>query len=146
MTQTSEASMRVSPFQLLRMARDRGMESWARVALTVTSSGAYSRATAALAKPGLIVTALVRTKTDELMSRLLARVNMPSRGDVLALSVRLTHIELTLDDLGAAIDELRAAAGAGATTITAKVPAAAPAPAKRAPRNGRGPRRDEAGR
>ena len=41
------------------------------------------------------------------MSGVLARLNMPSRGDVLTLSQRMTHIEMVLDDVGAGFDQLR---------------------------------------
>jgi hypothetical protein len=41
------------------------------------------------------------------MADLLARFNMPSREDVLALSQRLTRIEMVLDDVGAGMDQLR---------------------------------------
>ena len=108
MTQTSERPPRSSLLQLVRAARDAGMDAWATVTLKVTSSAPYSRATAVVARPGLVATAITRRQTERLMSYLLERANMPSRADVLALSVRLTHIETALDDLGAAVDSLRA--------------------------------------
>lgn len=100
----------VSVSQALREARDVGLESLARVVLAVTSSGTYARTSAAIAKPGLVVAGAARRRTKRVMSRLLSRINMPSRSDVLALSTRLTHIEMTLDDLSAAIDTMRAPA------------------------------------
>jgi hypothetical protein len=41
------------------------------------------------------------------MADLLAALNIPSRADVLALSQRLTRIEMALDDVGAGLDEMR---------------------------------------
>jgi hypothetical protein len=110
MGQTSDKPRILNPFQVLRGVRDAGMGSWARIMLTITSSSAYSRASSVLAKPGLVVTAVVRRRTDAAMSQILSRINMPSRTDVLSLSVRLSHIEMALDDLGAAMDDMRAAA------------------------------------
>jgi hypothetical protein len=98
----------LNPFKVLRDARDAGLGTWAKIVLGVTSSRPYSRASSALAKPGLMAAALARRKTDQAMSQLLSHVNMPSRADVLSLSVRLTHIEMALDDLSAAIEAMRA--------------------------------------
>ena len=92
----------------LRQVRDAGLESAARIVLRVTSSSAYGRATALLAKPVFIVSAITREKTEAAMKRVLSRANMPSRTDVLSLSRRLTHIELALDDLSANVDAMKA--------------------------------------
>lgn len=110
MAQTSDTSAGLSVFQVMRALRDMGMDSWAKVALTITSTDTYSRASSMMGKPGLVMAALARQATDGAMSRLLSYVNMPSRADVLSLSVRLTHIETALDDLGAAVDALRLSA------------------------------------
>ena len=112
-------------FKAVRELRDAGMESWAKIALQVTSSHAYSLLSSVLAKPGLIATGVARKKTDKAMAQLLAHANIPSRADVLALSVRLTHIEMALDDLAAAMETMRAS------------PARPTPPAKRAAANDR---------
>jgi hypothetical protein len=95
-------------FKAVRELRDAGMESWAKIALQVTSSHAFSLLSSVLAKPGLIATGVARKKTDKAMAQLLAHANIPSREEVLALSVRLTHIEMALDDLAAAMETMRA--------------------------------------
>ncbi len=130
MAQTTEKAARVSPFKLVRGVRDVAMDAWARVVLGVTSSGAYSRTTAIVTRPGLVALGLLRGKSEQLMSRLLSELNMPSRADVLSLSIRLTHIETAIDDLGAVVDELRAAA-------------TSPAATRRVARNGHGGRAAE---
>lgn len=126
MGQMSDEPKGWSLFKVLREVRDAGVDSWAKIVLNITSSGPYSRATSVLAKPGLVVAAVARRKTDAAMSRILSHVNMPSRAEVLSLSVRLTHIETALDDLGAALEAMRAS--------TARPPA------KRASGNHRAPR------
>ena len=95
-------------FKAARELRDAGMESWAKIALQLTSSHPFSLLSSLLAKPGLIATGVARKKTDKAMAQLLAHANIPSRDDVLALSVRLTHIEMALDDLAAAMETMRA--------------------------------------
>jgi hypothetical protein len=94
----------------LRKMRDQGMDTWAKAAIRLTSSGPYQRMSGIFLQPGLLATALVRNSTEKAMSDLLARLNMPSRAEVLSLSQRLTRIEVVLDDLSAAVDAVRAGA------------------------------------
>ena len=83
------------------------MEDFAKVTHAVTTTNAWQRANTALAKPTLLVSAILKEKREAAMSDLLGQLNMPSREDVLTLSQRLTHIEMVLDDLGAGVDQLR---------------------------------------
>ena len=107
MSQDKEATRRFDLFKSLRTVRDSLGEDLAKVAIVVTSTRAYQRFNALLARPGLLATALLREQREAAMSALLAQLNMPSREDVLTLSQRLTRIEMTLDDLGAGMDQLR---------------------------------------
>lgn len=107
MAQTSEKAQE-NIFEVLRGMRDVSMDRWAKVVLAVTSSGPYSLVTSKLAKPGLFLAGVARRRTDAWMKDVLSRLNMPSRSDVLALSTRLSHIEVALDDLAAAIEQVRA--------------------------------------
>lgn len=93
----------------LRKMRDQGMDTWAKAAIRLTSSDRYQRITGIFMQPGLLATALVRSSTGKAMSDLLARLNMPSREEVLSLSQRLTRIEVVLDDLSAAVEAVRGA-------------------------------------
>ena len=140
MGQTSGKPQDANIFKTLRAKRDAGMERWAKVTLRITSSDAYQRASAAVGKPALILSAIARQKAEAAMAQILSHVNMPSRAEVLSLSVRLTHIETALDDLGAALDEMRASAARAPTPAPAK-----PAPAKRATSHHRAPRATAAG-
>lgn len=112
------------PLKAWRDARNAVLSSWSRVALQVASSDTYSLVSSAVARPGLMATALIRKESERWMAQLLGQLNLPTRTEVLALSTRLTHIETALDDLAAAVESLRTAA-------------APPRPAKR-PRNGSG--------
>jgi hypothetical protein len=98
--------------KLLRDARDGVMDAWAKLALNLTSSHEYQRLQATIAKPALLGYALFRKASESVMSPFLVHLNMPSREEVLAISQRLTHIEMTLDDLAAALDQLRRSAAA----------------------------------
>lgn len=91
----------------LRGARDSLMEEFAKLVHTVTSTQSYQSANAAVGKPVLLASAVLREKREAAMAEFLALLNLPSREEVLALSRRLTRIEMTLDDLGAGLDELR---------------------------------------
>jgi len=98
------------------------MDSWAALALQLTSSTTYGRVQHALTAPGLAAAGLWRKIAEPAAAQALAQCNLPSRADVLSLAGRLTRIETTLDDLAAAIDRLQA------------IPAAPPAKVRAVPR------------
>jgi hypothetical protein len=93
----------------LRGARDSAMADVARVTLAWTSSDAYQAVNAAISKPLLLMTAVFRQAREAAMADVLAALNVPSRADVLALSQRLTRIEMALDDVGAGMEDIRRA-------------------------------------
>jgi len=97
--------------KVLRDVRDASMDAWAKMMLRLTYSHEYQRLQGMISKPALLGIALWRKSTETAMSGVLSQLNMPSREDVLSLSQRLTHIEMVLDDLGAAMDQLRKTAG-----------------------------------
>jgi len=94
-------------FAKVRGVRDSAMEDLAKVTLAWTSSDTYQAINASISKPTLLAAAIFRKAADSAMADLLARLNLPSREDVLALSQRLTRIEMVLDDVGAGLDQLR---------------------------------------
>jgi hypothetical protein len=93
--------------EAMRQMRDTGMDAWAKATLRVTSSRPYQKVQSLVMKPTLLATALMRDTTRTLMSGLFAQLNVPSEDELLQVSKRLTRIEMTLDDLAAALDELR---------------------------------------
>jgi hypothetical protein len=97
------------PLAAARKMRNAGFDSWAKTTQQITSSAEYARAMNALSQPGLLATALLRKAVERAMVQFLAQLNLPSRADVGAISQRLTRIEMVLDDLGAAVESLRAA-------------------------------------
>jgi hypothetical protein len=94
-------------FDRVRGVRDSAMEDVAKVTLAWTSSDAYQALNAGLSKPALLMASVFRKAVESAMADLLAKLNLPSREDVLALSQRLTRIEMTLDDVGAGMERLR---------------------------------------
>jgi hypothetical protein len=94
-------------FERMRGARDSALEDLAKVTLAWTSSHAYQSVNAAISRPTLLAAAVFRKATESAMADMLARLNIPSREDVLSLSQRLTRIEMVLDDLGAGMDQIR---------------------------------------
>ena len=93
----------------VRGVRDSAMEDLAKVTLAWTSSNTFQALNAAVSRPAMLAAVIVRKASESVTAEVLARLNMPSRDDVLALSQRLTRIELVLDDVGAGIDQLRRA-------------------------------------
>jgi hypothetical protein len=94
----------------LREVRDTGMQAWAEAAKVIATSNPFLRLQNLLQQPGLLAAGMMRKTSEAGAAQVLARLNLPSRADVLMLSTRLTRIETTLDDLGAALEALRPAA------------------------------------
>ena len=109
----SEAQKGFDVLKLTRDARDGVMDAWAKLMLNLTSSHEYQRLQGMIMKPTFLAIALIRKATDSTMSGLLANLNMPSREELQQVSQRLTHIEMTLDDLGAVLEQVRKANAAG---------------------------------
>jgi hypothetical protein len=107
MAESKSKSEGLGVLETVRQMRDAGMDTWAKATLRVTSSRPYQRLQGLLAKPTLLATALYREATETFMSGVLSQLNMPSRDDLSQVAKRLTRIEMTLDDLGAALDEMR---------------------------------------
>jgi hypothetical protein len=109
MSHAENGTKRLDLLKLLGKGRDTLLNTLAGVTLRVTSSRPYLVITSALSGPALLATGASRKATIAATSKILAQMNMPSREDVLALSQRLTRIEMVLDDLGAAMDAVAAA-------------------------------------
>lgn len=107
MSQDREATRRFDLFKKMGALRDALGTDLAKVVTAATSTGVYQRVNALVAGPILLASALLREKREAAMSDLLGQLNMPSREDVLTLSQRLTRIEMTLDDLGAGMDQMQ---------------------------------------
>jgi hypothetical protein len=95
--------------KLLRETRDGVMDAWAKLMLQLTSAHEYQRVQGMIMKPALLGFALARKASETLMAPFLTYLNMPSREEVISIAQRLTHVEMTLDDLGAAIEQIRRA-------------------------------------
>src|SRR4051812_5501687 len=109
MAESKSKSEGLGVLETMRQMRDAGMDAWAKATLRVTSSRPYQKVQGLVTRPTLLATALYREATETLMSGVLAQLNMPSRDELLQVAKRLTRIEMTLDDLGAALDEMRRA-------------------------------------
>jgi hypothetical protein len=93
--------------QKLRSVRDSAMGDMAKVTLAWTSSDTFQSLNAVISKPALLSAAMFRKASDAAMADLLAALNVPSRTEVLALSQRLTRLEMALDDIAAGVEDIR---------------------------------------
>jgi hypothetical protein len=108
MSQDNQAK-RFSLVKSLRGVRDSMMDDVAKVTLAVTTTHVWQKANAVIARPALLVSAILKERREAAMTELLGQLNMPSRDEVLSLSQRLTRIEMSLDDVGAGVDQIRRA-------------------------------------
>ena len=95
------------PFGVWKPIRDANMDAWSKAAIEFTSSEAYTQATTQLLDSYLTASQPFQKLIEQTMTRTLAALNMPSRGEVTGLAERMTNIEMRLDDLDAKLDDLR---------------------------------------
>lgn len=105
----AEAAKNPDLLKTLRDARDGIMDTSAKIVLGITGSRPYQRVQGLFLKPTFLWLAMTRKFTEGVMSDALARLNMPSREEVLSLSTRMTNIEMALDDMAAMLDQVRRA-------------------------------------
>lgn len=111
MSQAEAGTNSYDLIKVLRERRDTMMNAMAEVTLRATTSRPYLVVSSALNRPVLFATGVSRKAVAAATSQVLAQINMPSREEVLALSQRLTRIEMVLDDISAAMDAAAAASG-----------------------------------
>jgi hypothetical protein len=121
-SKSKEAEQGFNPIKMLRERRDGLLNVVAEVTLRATSSRPYFVISSALSRPALLATALSRKLTTAATTQILAQMNMPSREDVLALSQRLTRMEMVLDDISAAMDASATVMAAGKARIGPRQP------------------------
>jgi hypothetical protein len=99
------------PTGMLKGLRDANMDAWSKMMIECVNTDAYARATGTMLDGWLSTSAPFRKALEAALTQALTGLNMPTRGDVIALAERLTNVELRVDDIEAKLDEcLRAAA------------------------------------
>lgn len=111
------------PFGTWRTIRDANLDAWAKSMTSLVNTEAFAKAIGMQLDTMLAASAPMKQVVQQYMETYLAQVNMPSRGEVVSLAQRLTNIELRLDDMQAALDELLDAARAQAAAPVAAAPA-----------------------
>ncbi len=110
MSQPNDTFNPFDPTGLLKGIREANLDALSRMMIDCVNTDAYARATGALLDAYLAGSAPFRKAVEAAMSQVLARLNLPGRGEVTSLAERLTSIEMRLDDIEAKLDEcLRAA-------------------------------------
>lgn len=96
------------PLQAWRAMRDAATEQWAKAMTEFVGTEAFARTLGASIDAYLATAAPYQKAISEYMEATLARLNMPSREDVLGIARRLTNVETRLDDLDARLDQIEA--------------------------------------
>ena len=98
-------------FDAFKKMRDTGLESWAKVMTQWVNTDAYAKSSGAVMDWYLTATAPFRQLVQKTAEQTLIQLNMPTRGDVINVAERLTHIEMALDDLAANLEPRRSPRG-----------------------------------
>jgi hypothetical protein len=94
------------PFGTWRTMRDANLETWAKSMTSMVNTDVFAKAIGLQLDTLLAASAPVQKAVQQYMESYLAQANMPSRGEVVSLATRLTHIEMRLDDLQAQLDDV----------------------------------------
>ena len=119
------------PIAAFREMRDNYLNAWARAMIETVNSDAYAKATGMMLDSYLTASQPLRETLEKILPQTLQQLNLPSRADFISLAERVTHVEMKLDDMDAALDRIE--------KLLAKpvvVNAAATAPARRTRRKG----------
>jgi polyhydroxyalkanoic acid synthase PhaR subunit len=104
-------TMRDASTQSWNAMRDASMQSWSKIMIDFVNSEAYSQAMGQWLDTYLTMSQPFQHVIEKTMTRVLTRVNMPVRTDVISLAERLTNVEMRLDDLDAKLDDIQRAIG-----------------------------------
>jgi hypothetical protein len=108
MSQTDDTFNPFDPTGMFKTMRDSGLESWSKMMIQLVNTDAFAQANGTMLDAWLTNSAPVRKVMEVSMAQALAKLNMPTRADLISLAERLTNIELRLDDLEAKLDEMSA--------------------------------------
>lgn len=96
----------VDPFGFWRSVRDANLDVWAKAMTNLVNTEAYAQAQGAYLDSYLALIGPVQKAVEQYLEESLARLQMPTREDVLSIAERMTNIEMRLDDLDARTDQM----------------------------------------
>ena len=102
--ETNSQNKKVDPTGPWTEVRDIYLDAWSKAMIDTVNSEAYAQANGALLETCLTASSPFRIALEKGMAQAFQQLNMPSREDFAALSERLTHIEMRLDDMDAKLD------------------------------------------
>jgi hypothetical protein len=95
------------PTGMFKNMRDANMDAWSKMMIELVNTDTYAKATGTMLDAWLTTSTPFQKVIEKIMTQVLENLQMPSRADVTRLAERFTNIEMRLDDLEAALAELR---------------------------------------
>ncbi len=86
--------------------RDTYLDAWAKAMVEAVNSDQYAKATGAMLDSYLTASSPLKDVLEKSMLQALQHLSIPSSADVMALSQRVTNIEMRLDDMDAKLDRI----------------------------------------
>ncbi len=109
--------------------RDTYLDAWAKAMVEAVNSDQYAKATGAMLDSYLTASSPLKDVLEKSMLQALQHLSIPSSNDVMALSQRVTNIEMRLDDMDAKLDRIVTQFAKPAAPAASRTAAAAPRPA-----------------
>jgi len=104
-SQKQEPSNPFDPTGMFKDMRYGTLDAWSKMMIQMVHTDAYAKATGIMLDTWASSSAMFRQTMETIMTEVLAKLNMPTRADVISLAERLGNIEMRLDDLDAKLDE-----------------------------------------
>ena len=96
----------IDPFAQMFQFYDSFAKSWSNVMSEAVSSKSFAESMGKQMESSLDTMTLLRRQMGDLMEQYLQQMSLPTRKEVISIAKRLTHLEMTLDDLDAKMDEI----------------------------------------
>ena len=96
----------IDPFNDMIEFYDGWTKAWASTMSDTVASERFAQSAAEQMESSLEFMGFIRKLVGDAMDQYLQQMNLPARKEVVDLAERLTHIEMTIDDLDAKIDEI----------------------------------------
>lgn len=106
MSEEKSGKPETDPMAAWKQMRDVWLDSWAKTMGETVASQDFARAMGQYMDTYFGIAGPVRKQIEEMTERYLQQMSLPTRGEVISLAQRLTHIEMRLDDLDAKADEI----------------------------------------
>lgn len=106
MSEEEQRKQEIDPFGNMIEFYDSWTKAWASTMSDAVATESFAQSAAEQMEGSLEFMGFIRKQVADAMEQYLQQMNLPTRKEVIVVAERLTHIEMTIDDLDAKIDQI----------------------------------------